>query len=110
MAGTVTATLEKGLNGVYTFNSATAAGENFAVGTVGLGTYTGGGMTWVLPFNNVDFVMVENASSAIFQYDKANTKLKIYDVTASTTGTIVELASDTDVTSLTSVAFVAFGH
>ena len=110
MAGTVTATYDKGLNGNYTFNQAGAGGFNFAVGTIGLGTYTSGGMTWQLNFNNTDWVAVGPASDVIFQYDYTNEALKIYHITASTTGALVEISSDTDVTSFTAVQFVAFGH
>ena len=109
MAGTVTATYDKQLNGNYTFNSAAAGGINFAVGTIGLGTYTSGGMTWVLPFNNTDFVLVGPASDVIFSYDYTNEALLIRGISQTGSGT-VELASDTDVTSFTAVQFVAFGH
>jgi|TARA_R100000808_G_scaffold2703_2_gene10323 hypothetical protein len=119
MAGTVTATYDKGLNGNYTIQSAESNGFNFAVGTVALGTYTSGGMTFTLDFNNTDFVLVGPASGYMFQYDYENEALQIFNPTASVTVTgtaenetspAQELASDTDVTSFTAVQFVAFGH
>ena len=110
MAGTLTASFEKSLNGNYSVNSAAAAGVNFAVGTLAFGTYTGGGMTLTLPFNNVDYLNVSNASDVQFRYSTATSLVLIYHITASTTGALIEIASDTDVTSFTGVQFVAFGH
>ena len=109
MAGTVTATYDKGLNGQYTFNSAAANGANFAVGTIGLGTYTSGGMTFALDFNNTDFVMVGPASDVVFKYDYTNEALLIMTVSQTGAG-LVELASDVDCTSFTAVQFMAVGH
>jgi hypothetical protein len=67
-------------------------------------------MTFALDFNNTDFVMVGPASDVVFQYDYSNEALKIYHITASTTGALVEIASDTDITSFTAVQFMAVGH
>ena len=106
MAGTLTASFEKSLNGNYSVNSAAAAGVNFAVGTLAFGTYTGGGMTLTLPFNNVDYLNVSNASDVQFRYSTATSLVLIYYAS----GALIELASDTDVTSFTGVQFVAFGH
>jgi hypothetical protein len=106
MAGTLTASFEKSLNGNYSVNSAAAAGVNFAVGTLAFGTYTGGGMTLTLPFNNVDYLNVSNASDVQFRYSTATSLVLIYYAS----GALIEIASDTDVTSFTGVQFVAFGH
>ena len=106
MAGTLTASFEKSLNGNYSVNSAAAAGVNFAVGTRAFGTYTGGGMTLTLPFNNVDYLNVSNASDVQFRYSTATSLVLIYYAS----GALIELASATAVTSFTGVQFVAFGH
>jgi hypothetical protein len=108
MAGTLTASFEKSLNGSYSVQSAAAAGLNFAVGTLAFGTYTGGGMTLTLPFNNVDYLHIPNASNVMFQYSTATSLVLIFESSGGTS--LLEIASDTDVTSFTGVQFVAFGH
>ena len=111
--GKATPTYDKGLNAVNTIQSAAEAGFNFAVGKLELGTYVGGGLDFSLNFNNTDFVAVGPASDVIFEYDYTNEKLKIRSAASnSLAGTmpLAELATDTNVTALASVPFVACGH
>ena len=119
MAGTITATYEKSLAGNYTFNSAAANGVNVAVGTIAFATYTGGGMTWTLDFNNTDFVQISPTSGYLLEYDYSNEAVVVRFPTASVTITgaaendasiAQEIASDTALASWTAVPFVAFGH
>ena len=110
MAVSTTAFYDKGLNAVNTIQSAAEAGFNFAVGTLECGSYTTGGLTFPLNFNNTDFVAVGPASDVIFEYDYANEKLKVRIAPSTTAPGTIELAAGTDMSSFTALPFVAFGH
>ena len=113
MAQLTTAHYDKGLNAVNTIQSAAEAGFNFAVGTLECGSYTTGGLTFPLNFNNTDFVAVGPASDVIFEYDYTNEKLKVRTAASNTvagTMPLAEIADGTDISDFTALPFVAFGH
>ena len=110
MAVSTTAFYDKGLNAVNTIQSAAEAGFNFAVGTLECGSYTTGGLTFPLNFNNTDFVAVGPASDVIFEYDYTNETLKTYHVTASGTGQLIEISAGVNMSAFSALPFVAFGH
>ncbi len=115
----VTATYSNMIGTVHTLNAAASRGQGWTRGTINASgvSYAGGGITCTMPFIVIEQVQLEprfaTSTSLFYGYDISNTKVIIYTPQVTTTaGAVVmaEVASDTALSSLTAIRFVAWGH
>lgn len=115
-----TATFDNKLGTVYTLNAASSRGQGWTRGTMNASgtTYVPGGVTCTMPFINIEEVQITprivTATVLFYTYDITNTKVQVWQPVgpSATSGIILggELASDTALSSLTAIRFVAWGH
>lgn len=115
----VTVSWSNMLGTVHTLNSAASRGQGWTRGTINASgvLYAGGGITCTMPFITTEHVhfdhRIATSTTLFYSYDITNTKITIYNPLPTTTaGGVVmqEVASDTNIGSLTAIRFVAWGH
>ncbi len=91
-----------------------ARGLQIVFGTIAATYSSAGGLAWTLPVNRRLFAIIPPVSQYIFAYNCTTSRFMAYEHVVTTTAlasTLVEVASDTDFTSLSdSIRFVAFGY
>jgi hypothetical protein len=115
--GSVAFKFDAGLNKVLNMNSAAAAGTSFAYGTLDFqASYTTGGISVNLPFNNVNYIHMDLTSGLLPQFDYTNSLIKVYGQTKNGSGAadtatgLSEIHDGMDLASWSAVRFIAFGH
>lgn len=75
-------------------------------------SYSTGGEAVDIPLKEVHGMCIENKAGYMFEYDRANKKIKAYrfDYPNAAAGPAVEVAGATDLSALINVAFLAWGY
>ena len=101
----------------YSFNSAVAGGQGFTVGYLNFSgvAYAGGGVTMSMPFHTTEYVGITprlaTGTNVFFLYTAGVVQLWSTVVTTTAGADVVaEVASDTALSSFTSIPFVAYGR
>jgi hypothetical protein len=87
-------------------------GLRLVTGTISMSnSYTTGGEAINLPLTEVKGMVIENKGGYMFEYDRANKKVKAYqfDYAAASAGPAVEVPAATNLSALTGIAFLAWG-
>ncbi|MFA5383992.1 MAG: hypothetical protein WC364_04910 [Eubacteriales bacterium] len=87
-------------------------GVRLVTGTIDFDSnYQTGGESISVPLNEVKGMLIENKSGFVFQYDRTNKKVLAYwaDYDAVTDEALIQVANTTNLSTLTGVAFLAWG-
>ena len=109
MAQTLTITPDQQSDPQYRMDGFIARGVKMRMGSVALGSYVTGGIPMVFSMNSTSIVIVPPQAGYNFSYDNTNEKLLAYVSGGDTNDVQVEVADNTDLSSLTDLPYVAFG-
>jgi len=87
-------------------------GVRLVMGTIGFdSSYPTGGEAIDLPLNEVNGMLIENKAGYSFEYDRTNKKIKAYQYNypGAAAGPATEVPNATDLSTITGVAFIAWG-
>lgn len=95
-----------------TILGASARGARIEYGTVAFDSqYATGGESVSLPgFKEIVYLAAGPKAGYVFEFDQENSKLKVLEVSGATSDVLVQVASSSDLSALTSVPYLAIGY